>query len=278
MSKLPSRQDILDWVRDNPAKGSRRDIGRAFAIKGAARIELKRMLREMARDGLLEKRTHRSDDPNALPPVGVLRVLAPDTQGDLFAEPTQWQGERPVPRIPIVGKRTGHEPGEGDRILARLTPTPQGEFGHEARIIRRIGTGARRILGLYRKGTEGGRIKSIDKGAGREWRVAEADRLGASDGDLVEAEQSGPKSRLGLPWARITEVLGDPMAPKSVSLFAIHAHGIPDAFPDTVLAEAEAVMSAGTGERVDLSHLAFITIDPADARDHDDAVFAEPDE
>jgi ribonuclease R len=169
--------------------------------------------------------------------------------------------------------------GQGDRLLARLTPVPD-EDSHQytGQLIRAIGTNPKRLLGIFRLTAEGGRIVAIDKGEGKEWLVA-ADAAGeAKDGELVEAEQSGPKGRLGLPRARVVERLGDPSAPKAVSLIAIHQHGIPDAFPDAVMAQADAAKPATSKGRVDLTDLPLITIDPADARDHDDACCALLDE
>jgi ribonuclease R len=82
---------------------------------------------------------------------------------------------------------------------------------------------------------------------------------------------------MGLPRARVIARLGDPSAPKAVSLIAIHQHGIPDDFPDAAIAEADAAKPAGLKGRDDLRDVPLITIDPADARDHDDAVYAEAD-
>jgi ribonuclease R len=147
---------------------------------------------------------------------------------------------------------------------------------YEAKIIRKISTAPSRVLGVFRKTAEGGRIVPIDK-SGKEWTVPEASVNGARDGELVEAQQSGPKTRLGLPVAKIMDRLGDPTAPKAVSLIAIHQHGIPDDFPTDVIAEADAKKPAPLKGRKDLRDIPLVTIDPADARDHDDAVFAELD-
>ena len=154
-----------------------------------------------------------------------------------------------------------------------------GEAHHyEARLIRRIGSNPQRILGVFRKGSEGGRVLPIDKGSDREWQVESGATGGAKDGELVEAEQAGPKGRMGLPRARIVERLGDPSAPKAVSLIAIHQHGIPNSFSDAVIAAADAMKPAGLKGRTDLRDMPLITIDPSDARDHDDACFAHADD
>ena len=278
MARLPSKEEILGWITENPSQTSKRDIAKAFGIKGSDRIDLKRILKELEAEGHLERRRKTYRDPESLPPVSVLQVTAPSGEGDLFARPMEWQGQRPEPRILLVLRAADPALGEGDRILARLTAVEADDHAYEGRLIRRIGTNPRKILGIFRQGAEGGRIVPIDKGADREWRVASNAVRGARDGELVEAEQAGPKDRMGLPSARVVTRLGDPGAPKAVSLIAIHQHGIPDDFPDDVIAEADAIGPADAIGREDLTDLPFVTIDPADARDHDDAIYAHPDD
>ncbi|WP_323010372.1 ribonuclease R [Paracoccus sp. (in: a-proteobacteria)] len=279
MAQLPSRQEILDWVSAHPDATAKRDIAKAFGIKGAERIELKRLLKELEAEGLLERRRRHYHDAERLPPVTVVQLLPPDSDGDIFAKPLEWQGEGPVPRILYAALKSDPAIAPGERILARLIETRGEDHDYQARLIRRIGTVQHRIVGIFRAsagGTEaGGRILPIDKGQDKEWQVRPADVHGAKNGELVEAEQAGPRGRLGLPVARIVERLGDPSAPRAVSLIAIHQHGIPDDFPDEVIAEADAAHPATMKGREDLRHLALITIDPSDARDHDDAVAAE---
>ena len=275
MSRLPTKQEILDWISEHPTLTAKRDIAKAFGIKGAARIDLKRMLRELENDGALEKRKKTYRDPDRLPPVSVLQVSEIDADGDLLATPLEWQGEGAQPRVQMILRNSDPALAPGDRILARLTQMPEGHY--EARLIRRIGTNPKRILGLFRQSAEGGRILPIDKRSDTEWVVPAGATQGAKDGELVEAEQAGPKARMGLPRANIVNRLGDPSAPKAVSLIAIHQHGIPDAFPDDVIDEADAAKPIGLKGREDLRDMPLITIDPWDARDHDDACFAEAD-
>jgi len=278
MTRIPSKQEILDWISANPTQGSKRDIAKAFGIKGADRIDLKRVLKELEAEGHLEKRKRSYRDPDRLPPVSVLQVKAPDAEGDLFAKPLEWHGEGIEPVVLVLPRASDPALGEGDRILARLTVVHEEDHNYEARLIRRIGTNPRKILGVFRKGSEGGRIVPIDKGTASEWTVQEADRHGAKEGELVEAEQAGPKSRMGLPRARIVSRLGDPSEPRAVSLIAIHQHGIPDDFPDAAIEEADAAKPQGLSGRKDLRDMPLLTIDPSDARDHDDACFAHADD
>ncbi len=278
MVRIPTKDEILAWIADNPTLTAKRDIAKAFGIKGSDRIELKRLLKELEDGGQLEKRNRSYRDPDKLPPVTVLQIAGTTPDGDLLARPLEWQGEGAAPRVLYLPRAGDPALGEGDRILGRVTAVKADDHQYEGRLIRRIGTNPKKILGVFRKGAEGGRVVPIDKGAEREWMVATEATGGAKDGELVEAEQAGPAGRMGLPRARIIARLGDPSAPKAVSLIAIHQHGIPDDFPDAAIAEADAAKPAGLKGREDLRDIPLITIDPADARDHDDAVWAHADD
>ena len=272
MKQLPSQQDLRDWLADNPG-ATRRDIARAFGIKGSSKIDLKAMLRELEEEGSLPRRRS-ARSAGGLPPVTVLEVLAPDGEGDLFARPIEWRGEGHAPVILFVTQPGDPALGQGDRVLAKLEPIRGPDYDYQARLIRKLGVNPTRILGIFRMEAQGGRIVPIDKGGDKVWTVTETG--GAQDGELVHAEPLG-KNRFGPMRAKVIERLGDPSAPKAVSLIAIHEHGIRDTFPDAVIAEADQAGPVAEKGRRDLRDLPLITIDPWDARDHDDAICAEPD-
>ena len=284
MSQLPDKDRLAAFIRENPDQAGKRELARAFGLKGAQRIELKRMLNELADEGVIERRAKRSfGAPGQLPPVAVLVAGAPDANGDLIATPQDWDRDEPAPRILILPGK-GPAPGEGDRLLTRVQPVT-GEDGHQylGKVIKRIGSGPRRMLGIFRRAHDGaGRLVPVAKGDQREWVILPRDAGEAENGELVEAEQisDGPQRRraIGLPKARITERLGAPGTARTFSLIAIHEQGIPDAFPEEVEEAAAAARPVeGLKGREDLRDLPLITIDPADARDHDDAVAAMPD-
>ncbi|MCV2893139.1 ribonuclease R [Lentibacter sp. XHP0401] len=277
MNRLPSKDEILTWISENPTQTAKRDIAKAFGIKGAARIDLKRMMKELEDEGHLKRRKKTYREADKLPPVSVLRMVQPTSDGDPMAEPMEWQGEGEAPLVLMIVKASDPALGAGDQILARLTQVTGEPHGYEGRLIRRIGTNPSLVLGIYRAGSDGGRIVPIDKGEQKEWTVGAGEVNGAKDGELVEGAAIGPKARMGLPKARIVNRLGDPSQPRAVSLIAIHQHGIPDRFPDAVIAEADSMKPAGLKGREDLREMPLITIDPHDARDHDDACYAEPD-
>ena len=275
MNPLPTKEQIQAWISENPGLSAKRDIAKAFGIKGDARIDLKRMLKELEAEGVLEKSARRFREAGALPPVAVLMVTAADIAGDLFAKALEDGVEESV-RILIIPQKGDPALAVGDRILARLSKVDLDEYQYEARLIRRIGSNPLKLLGVFRANAEGGRIVPIDKGQDKEWRVARDMTMGARDGELVEAEAVGNR-KLGLPQARVVARLGDPSGPRAVSLIAIHQHGIPDQFPDAVIAEADAARPASHKGRENLRDIPLVTIDPIDARDRDDAVYAEVD-
>jgi ribonuclease R len=171
-------------------------------------------------------------------------------------------------------------PGVGDRALLRVEKSGDADDGirYQGRAIKVIDRVKHRVLGVFRQlPGGGGRLAPIDKkNLGRELAIP-ADASGdAQDGDLVAVEVSR-SGRLGLPTARVRERLGSLATEKAVSLIAIHAHGIPHVFSPAVLHEAAAARPSQLDGREDWREVPFVTIDPVDAKDHDDAVFARPD-
>lgn len=278
MTALPSKDDILDWIRDNPDAAGKREIARAFGIKGSDRVELKRILRELQDEGHIAKHRRSLHPSGALPPVTMLRITGTDADGELLARPEVWESDDPVPVVLVLPKKSDPAMGPGDKVLAKTRAVKNESHAYEARPIKKIAAGGQRIIGIYRRGSHTGRILPIDKRAQKEWIVPPGEDHGAKEGELVEAE-SLPAPRSGLPRGRIVERHGDPGAPRQVSLIAMVQHQIPYEFPEAVLAEANAAKPfKSLGKREDLRDLPLITIDPADARDHDDAIAAMPDD
>jgi ribonuclease R len=283
---LPSKDEILEYVRSAGTKAGKREIARAFSLKGGDRAALKSLLAEMAEEGLIAGNRKGFKERGHLPPVAVLEIVARDADGELIAEPAVWdtaEGERPRALLLAPRAGRGSEPalGQGDRVLARLTRldgTDVAGYHYEAEPIKRLPRDQRRLLGIYRvKAGGGGLIDPVDRKELREWPIARGDEGGARPGDLVRFELKRVH-RFGVPQARIVETLGNPQDQRRVSLIAVHTHGIPDDFPHAVLAEAERLEPPRLDGRTDLRSLELVTIDPVDARDHDDAVHAAPDD
>jgi ribonuclease R len=286
--KLPDKNEILEFIRDAPDKVGKREIARAFGIKGAARLDLNRLLANLTREGKLAGNRKGVHKRGSLPNVAVLEVTGRDDDGDLIAIPLVWddaEGERPSVLLPVHQARGPQADVEseisiGDRILARITELEGADvegFRFEASPIKRLPREKRRMLGIFRAHRRGGgTIEPIDRKQLRSWSIRGGDEGRAKDGDLVRFDLVR-KGRMHVPQATILETLGNPDDQRKISLIAVHAHGIPDDFPESVIAESEKLAPPTLQGRTDLRGLPLVTIDPPDARDHDDAVFAEPD-
>jgi ribonuclease R len=281
---LPSKADLLAFIRERPGKVGTREIARAFNLKNALRAELKRMLRDLADEGAIDKRRKKLHHPGTLASTLLADITARDRDGELIATPDEWDQEvhGPAPKIRIEiprKQKPGEAAGLGDRVLLHVEEAEE-EAGirHRGRVIRIIDHPKHRVLGIFRHGPHGGgRLEPVDKKMlGKELSIPASATAQAQDGDLVAVETSR-RPRLGLPQGRVVERLGSLKGARAVSLIAINAHAIPHVFRHETLAEAQAARPATLAHREDWRHVPFVTIDPPDAKDHDDAVHAEPD-
>ena len=269
---LPSRQQILDFIAGSEEPAGKREIARAFGLKGQEKIQLKALLKDMAEEGLIDGNRSAFHRMGGVPRVTVLRVVDTD-DGEAVAIPDNWVPDdaTPLPRLRLREKgRSALR--VGDRVLARTEETGSGWIAHP---MKRLPAGSDQVLGVVEIDRSGkGWLAPVDKRVRNSSPIA--DLGGAEEGQLVLAEPAGRSPRSGV---KVTAVLGDPLAPKAFSLIAIHKHGIPFAFSPETLAEGELAARLPLSEerREDLRHLPIVAIDPSDARDHDDAIWAEPD-
>jgi ribonuclease R len=280
---FPTKQAILEFIGARPGKVGTREIARAFGLKNANRAALKRVLRELADEGRIVSRPRKLHHAGTLPSVTLSDIVGRDADGELIAVPTEWDEELhgPPPKIRIHVPRRDHgaaAAGLGDRALLRVEESGEEEVRYSGRIIKIIDRAPQRVLGVFRgMPGGGGRLVPISKKQlGRELAIAPAQAKDARDGDLV-AVHVIRRGHHGLPAARVEERLGSLKSERAVSLIAIHEHDIPHVFSKEVLAEAEAARPVGLSGREDWRALPFVTIDPVDAKDHDDAVHAAPD-
>ena len=275
---FPDKKDILTFIQESPSKVGKKEIARAFGIKGDKnRMLLKRVIREMKTEGLIEKGHRRKVHvAGEIPPVTIIEISEIDVDGELFARPAVWEGEAPPPRIIVTQGRSGAKAmAPGDRALARLKRLSDDMY--EARIMRAIGGSEEEVVGVFQLVNGQGRIQPTDRRAKSEYAVTGADSQGAAPGDVVLAEVVDGR-KMGLKQVRVREIVGPMSDPRTFSLIALKSHGIRNVFPDAALAEAENATPTGLGDRTDLRDVPLITIDPPDARDHDDAVWAEADD
>jgi ribonuclease R len=303
---MPTRQQIVEFITTSPTTAGKREIARAFGLHGAEKIQLKALLKDMTDEGLIDAAPGRAfHKMGGVPKVTVLRIV--DIEGDsVIAVPEHWEAEgKPPPRLRVVERGKRSALGIGDRILARTEEKGSGYLAHP---MKKLARGEELLLGVVEREGDRWLLRPVDKRERRDTLISDLGEAGP--GDLVLAEKSGRPPRI---TAKVTEVLGDPFAPKSFSLIAIHKYGIPNVFGEELLAEAGRMaeldigspksvrpepveglsFSSGSGakkkdkastssartagsEREDLRHLPIVAIDPVDARDHDDAVWASP--
>jgi ribonuclease R len=281
---LPTKQEIMEFLRTAGAKAGKREISKAFGLKSDDRVALKGLLTEMTEEGLLSGNRKGFKEKGGLPPVAVLEITGRDADGDLIAEPTVWdtsEGPRPRVIIPAAGTtRIEASLAQGDRVLSRISRIdgvgPHG-IALQGDPIKRLPREKRRLIGIFRAREKGGGvIDPVERKEMRTWTVQPGDEGDAKDGDLVRFDLAR-SGRFSNPMARVVEALGNPTDQRQISLIAVHAHGIPDEFPERVLDEVEKLAPPKLQGRTDLRSLELLTIDPIDARDHDDAVHAAPD-
>jgi ribonuclease R len=283
---LPGRDEIIEFIKTSPTKVGKREIARAFGVRGPQRMEFNRLLASMTEDGMLSGDRKSLRKKGGLPPVTILEVTGRDADGDLIAKPDVWEEKGERPEV-LIAPRKARGPevdieasiGVGDRVLARISEIddPSAGYRFEAFPIKRLPREKRRLIGIFRAHRNGGgSIEPVDRKQLRSWSIAKGDEGPAKDGDLVRFDLA-KKGRFNVPQARVVESIGNPDDQRQISLIAVHAHGIPDDFPESVITESEALTEPTLSGRTDLRNVPLITIDPPDARDHDDAVYAEPD-
>ena len=270
---FPTRQQVLDFIAQSPEPAGKREIGKAFGLHGQERVKLKALLRDMADEGLIDGERRAFHRMGGVPKVTVLRVVAIE-DGQPIAIPDSWNPDdaTPPPRLRIIDRKGHTALRKGDRILARTEEAGAGLIAHPMKKLPAM-EGA--MLGVVEiDGAGKGWLAPVDKRIRNASPIA--DMGGAEAGQLVMAEPGGKSPRAGV---KVIEVLGDPLAPRAFSLIAIAKHGLPTVFGEETLAEAQAAakLPLSPDHREDLRHLPIVAIDPADARDHDDAIWAEPD-
>jgi ribonuclease R len=268
---LPSRRQILDFISASDQPAGKREIARAFGIRGDLKIALKRLLNDMADEGLIETGRGRAfNKAGGIPRVTVLRVVDADESGCIWGIPEHWEADTAPPRLRVIEGKGQGALGIGDRVLARTEERGDRFVAHP---LKKLARKQELVLGVLRQ--EGTRfwLTPVEKKERRELPVS--DVAEGESGDLVLCEISGRGPRV---TARVDAVLGDPFAPRSFSLIAIHKYDLPHEFSDSAIDEAKRVAKLPLGEREDLTHLPIVAIDPADARDHDDAIWAARDD
>lgn len=271
---LPNKDQIMEFINQSPSKVGKREIAKAFGLKAQEKIALKALLRDMTDEGLIDMAAGRSyHKMGDVPKVTVLKITSID--GNIpVAVPEKWERQGvPAPKIKIIEKSRRSAIGVGDRILAR---TEERGEGWRAYPMKKLAQSEAQMLGMVTQDhKERYWLKSVDKKVRYDTLISD---LGdAQKGDLVLADIVKHRAQSS---AKISDVLGDPFSGRTVSQIAIHKFDIPYNFPEAVEEEAQKALKLDIidDNRDDLRHLPIIAIDPRDARDYDDALWAQADD
>lgn len=279
MMKSPDKNQILRLLEETGTALTKRDLCTSFKIKGEAqRIVLKNMLREMEEDGLLIREDGKSYKiANALPTVCVIEIIEIDIDGDLLATPAEWQEDiqGPPPRIEIIPERMGHAALKiGDRALVRVKKIEPHIY--EAALLKKVDAVKSRVVGFIKQIKGGYILSPIDRRAKHDFDLPSTELNGATPNQIVVAEILPSRSELRKKVS-VSEIIGEADDPKAISLMALYESGLRPFFPEEVILSTEGMDIPPLGKRTDLRDFPLVTIDGKDARDFDDAVFAEPD-
>jgi ribonuclease R len=274
---LPTRDEVRRFIRESPGRVGRREIARAFSLAPDQKEALRDILRDLKAEGATERAGDRRVRASGkLPEATVVQITGTDPDGDAIGRPVAWEGDGPPPLILMAAEPRGRAAlAPGQRVLARLRPIGPGRY--EGRTLKRLEDTPGRVLGILRPGPQGNRLVPTDRRSKAEWIVPPGEEGGADAGEIVLAEPLPARHTYGLKPARVIERLGGMNDARAVSLICIHTHQIPDVFPDAAVLDAERARAVPPGTRTDLRETPLVTIDGEDARDFDDAVYAEPD-
>ncbi|MCY4306222.1 MAG: VacB/RNase II family 3'-5' exoribonuclease [Aestuariivita sp.] len=278
MNKIPTKAEILGWILAHSDDPSIRRIYKAFGVKKKNRSDVKRLFFQVKSEQQIQQSASANSVLDKLPPVCVIRIKNKSKDGRLMACPEKWSGKSVAPSILVERTRNKVVLSVGDKILVRLVAVSAKDHTYRAKLIRRIENKKSKMLAVYKNTHQGGVIVPIIKAKKRHWDVPDSASMNARDGELVQAEPIKSKYQYKQRKARIVQCLGTVNDQKSC--IAIHQNDIPTQFPKIVEKEIENIISPSFDNRQNLCDLPFVTIDPENARDHDDAVYArtDPDE
>ncbi|MBM7071176.1 ribonuclease R [Shewanella sp. 202IG2-18] len=269
---IPSREYILEYLTSQTAPQSKEKIAKALNIFDEEQLEaLRRRLRAMERDGQLVFTRGKS---YGLPER--MDLLSGTVLGhkDGFGWFKPDEGGDDL----YINARDMQMYFHGDKVLAQQAGD-QGRSKRDARIVRLIGERTAPLVGRYFLDAGMGFVVADDKRITQEILIPAESRNGARHGDVVVIELTRRPSRYIKATAKVTEVLGEQMAPGMEIEIALRNYDLPHTWSSVIEKKLrrmpDEVTESELADRVDLRHLPLVTIDGEDARDFDDAVYCE---
>jgi ribonuclease R len=268
---IPSEQ-IIEYLRTTAGRPLKaKELAKGLGIATRDYDEFKDRLAELEREGLLYRaRSQRYAAPERINlMVGRLQTIRGGA-GFVIPEDGEGEGDLYIP---------GHAMDsavDGDRVVARVEHRRRGER-REGSVVKVLERARESLVGVYHPARNFGFVVPEDRKLLRDIFIPPGQEGNANEGDVVVVRITDWGNHHLGPSGGIEKVLG-PATEAGVDVLAvIYGHGLPVEFPAEVLAEAEAIRERGIlpedlEGRQDLRDLLVMTIDPRDARDHDDAL------
>ena len=267
----PSMEDVLAYLKAQSTPVTKRDVARAFHIKGNDRIHLKKILKDLKDKNEIQGGSggRKIGITDALPERVVVEITGLDSMGDLIARPLEWPADKPMPQITITADKLIPPAGVGDVVQVSVKPT--GNKLYEGSTLRRMTVGENHMVGIY----ENGYVHSVDRRLARDFELVRVPpSIELKNKDIVVADI--PMVRDRSPKATFIKKIGNFTEAFAPTLIAIYQHSLPVAFTEAAEKQAQNLKVPSVDkEHEDLRSIPFVTIDGADARDFDDAVWAE---
>ncbi len=271
--KMPSMQELIDYLNQQTGTTDKRTIAKRFKIKGDDRRLLKNMLKELKNSGIIEHKENTKKNrlhiAGKLSEYEQIEITGIDSMGDLIARPLDWKSRQEVPQIIITKNKINPPAGVGDVVQARLKNIKK--FVYEGEVIRRITTSGNQMVGVY----ENNKVYSVDRRLKQAFNLIDVPK-GVQNKDILLVEI--PMIRSREPVAKFIQKIGSSLDPFAATLIAIYMHHLPVMFFKQTEKEVQNLTIPPVDKnRIDLRKIPFVTIDGADAKDFDDAVWAEKD-
>lgn len=291
---MPSQADLYDYIAEFETGVTKRMLADAFNLSADDKRQMRNMLKDMQNEGRIfrtrsgfwvaQSQNSEADGTvsmrilTAEPLTAIVLDNDDEDEPDLSLD-KEIQLLKKKEAVPVIDPQARHRQlRKGDHILAHVKSSAKGHS--QAKVITRLNKSHASFMAIYRELSDGGYLEPTKKGQRFEYQVSSDHKNGAEEGDLVKAEPlkgNYSRGRSGARQAKIIKVLTLDRDPLALNEIGLIEHDIPQEFSDKVIADANKLGEVDDKKRIDMRHIPFVTIDGADAKDFDDAVFAEVD-
>lgn len=273
--EFPSAEEILEFISESDLPAHKSDIAKAFHIRGEARVELKQILKDLEINGLVNRKgKNYTAVSNEIAEDCILEVAKIDKDGELIGYPVHEKKDGFVTKVYINTRDGQIKPG--DRVSGKCAKDET--TGHyEATNVKKIRHHSEEeLVCIYKINHNGEKTFVPTDRRNRKVYFPDADQTeDLKDGDVIAVKITPSPNYETREKATLLRKIADKSDPHAISLISINTYEIPNDFSQEAMQQAKDNSVPALGDREDLRDLPLVTIDGADARDFDDAVYAK---